>query len=156
MRLHAGDDPLVRLKMLSADQREPLSVGPAGAMLFIEESMCDLVAGHVEPEHVPNGYSRCADSLRVFIWCCNMCLKCNQSAACARPCNTSGALSAGSHVVCSTDDHQCLDTKLRCKLLGVMQHGLTLQCLMSSALGSSIPDSHPSVDRLVCSTCLSW
>ncbi|KAL0053451.1 hypothetical protein WJX82_005899 [Trebouxia sp. C0006] len=51
-----GDDPLVRLKMLSADQQEPSSVGAAGAMLFIEESMCDLVDGHVEPEHVPNGY----------------------------------------------------------------------------------------------------
>ncbi len=66
MRLHAGDDYLVRIKMLSADQQEPLSVSPAGAMLFTEESMCDLVAGQVEAEHVPNGYSRCADSLRVF------------------------------------------------------------------------------------------
>lgn len=51
--------------MLSADQQEPSSVGAAGAMLFIEVSMCDLVDGHVEPEHVPNGYIRYAGSLRV-------------------------------------------------------------------------------------------
>lgn len=65
MRLHAGDDPLVRLKMLSADQQELLSDGTAGSISFIDESICDLVDDQVEPEHVPNGYSRYEGSLCV-------------------------------------------------------------------------------------------
>ncbi len=65
MRLHAGDDPLVRLKMLSKDKQEPLSDAQAGAMSVIEQSMCDLLAGHVAAEHVPRGYIRYSGSLRV-------------------------------------------------------------------------------------------
>ena len=63
--MHAGDDPLVRLKMLSKGKQEPLSDSQAGAMSVIEQSMCDLVAGHVAAEHVPRGYIRYSGSLHV-------------------------------------------------------------------------------------------
>ena len=65
MRLHAGDDPLVRFKMLSKDKQEQLSDSQAGAMSFIEESICDLVDGYVAAEDVPRGYIRYSGSLRV-------------------------------------------------------------------------------------------
>ncbi|DBA85687.1 hypothetical protein WJX77_011063 [Trebouxia sp. C0004] len=51
-----GDDPLVRLKILSADKQEVLSDGQAGAISVIEGSMCDLVAGRFEAERVPRDY----------------------------------------------------------------------------------------------------
>ncbi len=98
MTLPAGDDPLVRLVMLSANKQDSLSDGKADAMSVIEQSICDLVAGHVEAEHVPRGYIRCSGSMRIQ-QCSQMCLSCNPSVACARPCNMSGAVFAGSQML---------------------------------------------------------